>query len=116
MNEPSTSHRPGPLRVIVLAATGQDVRKCWHCDACNTNLAPDQDVTLEILLQMVVMNDEEALTSRTLWSDAALASAPKVCSNGLDIEAVMLALRREAQRRGLHPPIANYQLPKDRGD
>src|SRR3990172_548707 len=100
-NDLPTAPRPGPLRVIVLAATGQDLRKCRHCDACNTSLAPDQDVTLETLLQMVVMNDEEALTSRTLWSDSALALAPKVCSNGLDIEAVMLALRREAQRRGL---------------
>ena len=103
MNDNLPASRPGPLRVIVLAATGQDVRKCQHCDACSTRLAPDQDVTLETLLQMVVMNDEEALTCRTLWSDAMLASAPKVCVNGVDVEAVMLALRREAYRRGLHP-------------
>jgi heterodisulfide reductase subunit C len=109
LNTPSTSARPGPLRVIVLASTGQDVRKCWHCEACNTNLAPDQDVTLETLLQMVVMNDEEALTSHTLWSDTVLASAPHVCSNGLDVEAIMLALRLEAHRRGLQLPITHYQ-------
>jgi len=97
--------RPGPLRAIVLAATGQDVRKCQHCDFCSTNLEPDQDISLESLLQLVIMNDEEVLTCRTLWSDAVLASSKHICGNNLDIVAVLLALRAEARRRGLDSEI-----------
>lgn len=105
MSDSAPRTRPGPLRAIVLAATGQDVRKCQHCDFCSTNMEPDQDISLESLLQLVIMNDEEVLTCRTLWSDAVLASAPHLCGNSLDIEAVLLALRDEARRRGLDREI-----------
>jgi heterodisulfide reductase subunit C len=91
----------GPLRLVVLAATGQDVRKCSHCEFCSTKIDPVQDVSLETLLQMVVMNDEEVLTTRTLWSDKVLESAQHVCASNLNLEAVLLALRNEAWRRGL---------------
>ncbi len=91
----------GPLRLVVLTATGQDVRKCSHCEFCSTKIDPEQDISLETLLQMVVMNDEEVLTTRTLWSDKVLESAQHVCASNLNLEAILLALRNEAQRRGL---------------
>jgi heterodisulfide reductase subunit C len=91
----------GPLRLVVLAATGQDVRKCSHCEFCSEALHPDQDISLEMLLQMVVMNDEEVLTTRTLWSDQVLECAPRVCTSNLNLEAILMALRHEARRRGL---------------
>jgi hypothetical protein len=50
---------------------------------------------------MVLFNDEEALQSRTLWSDSVLESAHSACKRGLDLRAVMLALRAEAQKRGM---------------
>ncbi len=91
----------GPLRLVVLATTGQDVRKCSHCEFCSTKIDPEQDISLETLLQMVVMNDEEVLTTRTLWSDVVLESAQHVCASNLNLEAILLALRNEARRRGL---------------
>ena len=48
-----------------------------------------------------MMNDEEVLTSRTLWSDEALKRARLMCVSTMDVAAIMLALRDEARRRGL---------------
>ena len=95
--------KPSPaLRTTVLAATGQDVRRCSHCDFCSATITDDADLSVQMLIQLVVLNDEEVLTSRTLWSDAVLESAGHTCTSGIDIGAVLLALREEARRRG-HP-------------
>ena len=48
-----------PLRAILLEASGQDVRRCAHCAFCDSNLAPDMDVTFATLIQMVIMDDDE---------------------------------------------------------
>jgi len=47
------------------------------------------------------MNDEEVLTSRTLWSDEVLHCAQEACARELDLEKILLVLREEAVRRGL---------------
>ena len=53
------------------------------------------------MIQMIMFDDDEILTSRTLWSDCVLAKARLACHRGIDIAAVMRALRAEAQRRGI---------------
>jgi hypothetical protein len=57
------------------------------------------DIPLASLVQLVLLDDEEALQSRTLWSDAVLEAARGACDRGLDLRAVMLALRDERTRR-----------------
>lgn len=89
------------LRTMVLAATGQDVRQCCNCALCADIVSDDQDVPLEMLVQWVIVSDERALTCRTLWSDESLKQARRACANNLDIQAVILALRGEAWRRGI---------------
>lgn len=98
----SLSPRFPSLRQIILAATGQDVRQCRQCAYCETRLEDEQDLTLQTLVQLVALNDDEVLTSRTLWSDKVLDQARHLCASSLDLEAVLLALRAEAQRRGLN--------------
>lgn len=93
--------RRPPLRMVVLAATGQDLRKCSHCSFCSAALDGDMDLSLEMMCQLILLNDDEVLTSRTLWSDGAMDRARHACANGLDVPAVMAALRDEAQRRGI---------------
>lgn len=93
------------LRSVVLTTSGQDTRRCQHCAFCDTMLDPEQDITILTLVQMVAMDDEEVLTSRTLWSDQVLRGARHLCANGLDIEAVLVALRKEARRRGLRKEL-----------
>jgi heterodisulfide reductase subunit C len=101
MIDPSLGPRLPTLRQAVLVATGQDVRKCQQCAYCDVVLDEAQDLSLATLVQLVVMNDDEILTSRTLWSGKVLASARHLCASSLNLEAVILALRAEARRRGL---------------
>jgi len=89
------------LRSIVLAQTGEDVNRCCSCALCEEITDEAGDVSLSMLLQWILANDERALTSATVWSDEVLRKADHVCANQLDIPAVLLALRSEASRRGL---------------
>jgi heterodisulfide reductase subunit C len=89
------------LRQIVREATGYDVRRCGRCSYCVHFVTPEDDLSLETMMQLIMQNDEEVLTSKTLWSDVALKRARQMCVSTMDVAAIMLALRAEAQRRGL---------------
>jgi heterodisulfide reductase subunit C len=92
------------LRRVILNKTGQDVQRCRGCQLCNCESCPDQDIPLDSLIQLIIMNDEEVLTSRTLWSDEVLRSAHNACARELDLEKILLVLREEAMNRGLVKP------------
>src|SRR5512139_1679416 len=100
--QPSTMMtRAASLRSIVLAQTGQDVSRCCSCALCEDITDSRGDVSLTMVMQWILVNDERALTCRTVWSDEVLRQAEHACTNQLDIPAVLLALRAEAHRRGL---------------
>ena len=92
------------LRRLILAKTGQDVQRCRGCQLCNGDYGRDQDIPLDSLIQLVIMNDEEVLTSRTLWSDEVLNAARDACARELDLQKILLILRDEAAKRGLARP------------
>ncbi len=96
------STRAASLRSIVLAQTGQDVNRCCSCALCEEITDEHGDVSLTMLMQWILANDERALTDATVWSDEVLQRADHVCASQLDIPAVLQALRGEARRRGLH--------------
>ena len=87
------------LRRIVKAATGQDVSACHACFDCELPMSDDMDIPLGSLVQLALLDDDEALQCRTLWSDAVLEASRGACKRGLDLRAVMIALRNESQRR-----------------
>jgi hypothetical protein len=87
------------LRSIVKRASGQDVYLCHACNDCDLQDSRAMDIPLSSLVQLILLDDEEALQSRTLWSDAVLEAARGACKRGLDLRAVMLVLRDEARRR-----------------
>jgi heterodisulfide reductase subunit C len=89
------------LRQVVLNTTGQDLRHCQGCLLCDTSKVQDIDIPLGSLVQLVLMNDEEALSSRTLWSEPVLELARSACTRKFNLEQVILALRDEALRRGV---------------
>jgi hypothetical protein len=93
--------RTASLRLIVLAQTGEDVNRCCSCALCEVIADEAGDVSLSTLMQWILANDDRALTCRTVWSDVVLRQADQVCTNQLDIPAVLRALRTEAHRRGL---------------
>ena len=88
------------LRRIVLDRTGQDLRLCQCCNICDEALDKDADIPISSLVQLILLNDEEVLTCRTLWSDSTLAKVRKSCNHGFNLPSVLLALRTEAQDRG----------------
>ncbi len=59
---------------------------------------------MDSLVQLILMNDEEVLTSKTVWSDEVMRAAKDACIRELDLEKILLALRDEAVRRGLVNP------------
>ena len=87
------------LRSVVRNATGQDVYICHACNDCDVNGRDDMDIPLSSLVQLILLNDEEALQCRTLWSDSVLEASRGACKRGLDIHAVMIALREESNRK-----------------
>jgi heterodisulfide reductase subunit C len=89
------------LRRLILEKTGQDVQRCRGCQLCNEYYSQDQDIPLDSLVQLIIMNDEEVLTSRTVWSDEVLQAAKEACARELDLEKILLVLREEAVKRGV---------------
>ena len=89
------------LRQVVREATGYDVRRCGRCSYCVHFVTPDDDLSLEMLMQLVMEDDADVLTSKTLWSEKALKRAKVMCISTMDVQQIMLALREEARRRGL---------------
>ncbi len=87
------------LRRIVKDRSGQDVYRCQSCLDCDIDLTDEMDIPLASLIQLVLLDDEEALHSRTLWSDRVLEASRGACKRGLNLYAVMLALRGESNRR-----------------
>lgn len=89
------------LRRLIKESTSQDISRCLGCSDCDP-AQPDQDIPLGNLIQLTFMDDEEALQTRTLWSDSVLQAAHGVCIRGLDLSTILIALREEARQRGLH--------------
>ena len=87
------------LRSVVKKATGQDVYLCQACNDCDIHIHDEMDIPLSSLVQLVLLNDEEALQCRTLWSDSVLEAARGACKRGLDLRAVLIALRKESAQR-----------------
>lgn len=87
------------LRRLIKLATGQDINICHACFDCDVPLVEEMDIPLGSLVQLALLDDEEALDSRTLWSDAVLEASHGACKRGLNLPAVMIALREESLRR-----------------
>jgi hypothetical protein len=94
--------RRASLRKLLLESTGQDVSRCRGCGSCNSRQNfTALDISLDSLIQLVIQDDEEVLTSRTLWSDEVYEAIYYSCQRGLDLRAIFDALRAEANFRNL---------------
>jgi hypothetical protein len=87
------------LRRVIKEVTGLDINTCQACFDCDIHFSDDLDIPPSSLVQLALQNDEEALHTRTLWSDTVLEAARGACKRGLDLRAVMIALREESKRR-----------------
>ncbi|HZY42429.1 MAG TPA: hypothetical protein VFF59_10580 [Anaerolineae bacterium] len=89
------------LRLVVLAATGQDVRQCCTCGLCSAVIGDDEADGLEQWVQWIIVDDERALTLLPAHADQILREAQQVCTNRLDFLKTLDVLCAEARRRGL---------------
>jgi len=69
----------------ILLQQGVDLRRCRTCGVCSETVFPDEeaDLALGIVVQLVLLNDPEVFTSRTIWSDMVLDTADTLCPNKL---------------------------------
>lgn len=98
--------RPAPLAQIVYTRTSQDVRLCQACDMCRDQVADGMDLTFGEILRLAAVNDERAIVCESLWCCEPLLGKTGRCPAGIDVPAVIRALRQEALRRGYHPITA----------
>ena len=89
------------LHQLIKSTTGQDVYKCRQCQLCDLDVIDDMDVPLTTVIQMIMFDDEEVLSTRTLWSERVLAESTHACRRGLNLQKVLQALRTEARQRGI---------------
>ncbi len=92
------------LRRAVKTLSGQDVFQCQGCLDCDVDIRDEMDIPLSSIVQLILADDEEVLYCRTVWSDAVLEVSHSACRRGLDLHAVMLALRQEAERKQARRP------------
>jgi heterodisulfide reductase subunit C len=97
----------GPLWAIIFTATVEDIRRCGQCFACEEYLDPGMDLTFGEIFRAAVHDHARALTSRTLWTCDKLLLNGLHCQSGLDLEAIIQALREEARLRGIDPKISH---------
>jgi len=59
----------------------------------------DVDISFGSLVQLILRNDDDILTSNILWDDSAMEIARKACNKQLNLQVVFLILREEKTRR-----------------
>jgi len=87
------------LRQVIKNITGQDVHRCRECQLCELQPGADMDVPLFTIIRMIMFDDEEVLTCRTVWSERVLAESAHACKRGLNLPSILQALRDEARQR-----------------
>ena len=91
-----------PLRTLIKVKTGQDVIRCLGCGTCNINRPiEDLDVSLDSIIRMILDDDEDALSTRTLWSETVIKSIRFACKRGLNLQDIFQIMRIEARKRGV---------------
>lgn len=79
--------------------TGQDLRKCRGCLACDLVTPGIVDISFGSLVQLILMNDVDILASNILLEDSVLEIARVACNKQLNLQLVLMELREEKKRR-----------------
>ena len=90
-----------PLHRLVKNATGQNMHTCRGCGECDLPYHAEQDIPLASVIQLIIFDDDEVLTSRTVWSENIYNEAGTACKRGINLKEVIDVLREEARNRGL---------------
>ncbi|MDX1612996.1 MAG: heterodisulfide reductase-related iron-sulfur binding cluster [Candidatus Promineifilaceae bacterium] len=92
---------------------GQNVYLCYQCVKCTSGCPVGDffDWQPNQVMRAVQLGQEDvALQSQTPWLCAACQTCSTRCPQGLDINAIMEYLTREAVARGVEPPVPEVNV------
>jgi heterodisulfide reductase subunit C2 len=108
-----TKKKNGSLRKAVEEISGVDVSVCFQCKKCSSGCPVAKLTTTrpsEIMRQLHLGAGNELLESDLVWMCASCETCSTRCPMGIDVAAVMDALRRLALARGASPQKGNVPL------
>lgn len=101
---------------IVNHLSRQNISLCWHCLCCSGGcpFAAHMDLLPNQVIRLVQLgHGRAALRCRTIWLCVGCHTCSSQCPNGIDVAAVMDALRQLALREGISIPEADiYRFHK----
>jgi heterodisulfide reductase subunit C len=101
------------LRKAVETISGVDLSVCYQCKKCSSG-CPVAGLTKsrpsEIIRQLHLGAGNELLESDLVWTCASCETCSARCPMGIDVAAVMDALRKLALNRGASKPQGNVPL------
>ena len=103
----------GSLRKAVEEISGVDVSVCFQCKKCSSGCPVAKLAKMrpsEIMRQLHLGAGNELLESDLVWMCASCETCSARCPMGIDVAAVMDALRRLALARGASPQKGNVPL------
>ena len=92
----------GRLLREVERRSGAPVSACLQCHKCSSGcpVAPDMDLLPSQVMRLIHLGgEEELLESRAIWACASCEACTARCPMGIDVAAVMDALRMRAVER-----------------
>lgn len=93
-------------------ALGQNVYLCYQCVKCSSG-CPVGDFfdwqPNQIMRALQLGQEDIAFSAQTPWLCAACQTCSTRCPQGLDVNAIMEFLTREALDRGIEPPVAEVK-------
>ncbi len=96
--------RDETFRAEVKARSGQEIDRCYQCLKCTAGCPVSEhlDYKPNSVIRMVQYGErEEVLGSRAIWLCVSCMTCGSRCPNGVDMSAVMDALREMAMESGV---------------
>ncbi len=96
--------------------SGQNLFSCYQCGKCSAGcpVSPDLDILPNQIIRFLQIGDtEDALNTKTVWLCAACFTCLARCPKGIDVPAVMDALRylqQEIKGEHLSPQNINDNI------
>jgi len=97
----------------IKAEHGEDVYRCYQCQKCTAGcpMTHAMDYLPSQIMRMVQLGQEdELLTSKTIWVCLTCNTCSIRCPNDIDIALVIDSLRERAIQKGTRPAVANVPL------
>ncbi len=117
--DPNPNPPAGPLRIKADLARriqeelGENVYLCYQCVKCTSGcpVATFMDWQPNQILRALQFGEEDiALEAQTPWLCAACQTCTTRCPQGININAIMDFLTREALTRGHEPPVPEVKI------